>query len=137
MGGLLRDVMVNRIPAIFGGSPLYATFSVVAATQMVIFQHYGMYKAGMGSAILMCAVFGLLARKFDWQLPRNAYDLRQYSARLRQLRIKPRHAVDSTSPLAESDIAAASTKGVAQAGREFRHKIRPDEPRVPRNLRDT
>ncbi|WP_216380462.1 trimeric intracellular cation channel family protein [Arcanobacterium phocae] len=144
MGGLLRDVMVNRTPAIFGGSPLYATFSVIAATQMVFFQYSGMYHAGMGSAIVLCAVFGLLARRFNWQLPRNAYDLRQYSARLRQLRLRPRHMRDdvtSSHHSQESDIAAeANTKGVAQAGREYRHKIRHRKPddvgNVPRHLRE-
>ncbi|QRV02270.1 TRIC cation channel family protein [Arcanobacterium phocisimile] len=138
MGGVLRDVMVNRIPAIFGGSPLYATFSVLAATQMVIFQYNGMYQLGMGSAILMCAVFGLMARRFNWQLPRTAYDLRRYSERLRRLRIRPRHMLDDS--LTQQHGTEANTKGMAQAGREFRHKLRHNNPeensRLPRHFRD-
>lgn len=96
MGGLLRDVMVNRIPAIFGGSPLYASFSVIAATQMVIFQTEGYYEIGMASAIVMCAVFGLAARRFNWQLPMTAYDIRVSKERLRKLRLG-RHARSNTA----------------------------------------
>ncbi|MDO5672482.1 MAG: TRIC cation channel family protein [Actinomycetaceae bacterium] len=69
-GGMLRDVLVNRMPSIFGGNPLYATFSILAATQMVILQSQGYYTLGMASAIVLCAVFGLLARRFKWILPR-------------------------------------------------------------------
>lgn len=68
-GGMLRDVLVQRPPVIFGGSPLYATFSVVAAFQMVLFQAYGHPSVGMASAIILCAVFGLLARRYRWMLP--------------------------------------------------------------------
>ncbi|MDO5025244.1 MAG: trimeric intracellular cation channel family protein [Trueperella sp.] len=69
MGGITRDVLVNRIPSVFGGNPLYATFSILAAAQMVVFQHAGLYTAGMTSAIVMCFIFSLLARYFKWSLP--------------------------------------------------------------------
>lgn len=69
MGGITRDVLVNRIPSVFGGNPLYATFSIVAAAQMVVFQQAGLYTAGMTSAIVICFVFSLLARYFKWGLP--------------------------------------------------------------------
>lgn len=116
MGGLLRDVIANRVPAIFGGNPLFATFAVLGATQMVVFQSLGLYEWGMGSAILICALFGLLARHFNWQLPRNAYNLNQYSTRLRQLRIGKR-----TSDLKkDSHISANPAKEARQRGRDHR-----------------
>lgn len=68
-GGMLRDIMVNEVPGVFGGTPLYATLSIVASAQMVIAYEAGYHQLGMGVAILLCAVFGLLARKRNWMLP--------------------------------------------------------------------
>ncbi|MDO5698994.1 MAG: TRIC cation channel family protein [Dermatophilus congolensis] len=68
-GGMLRDIMVNEVPGVFGGTPLYATLSIVASAQMVVMYQYGQHQLGMGIAILLCAVFGLLARKRNWMLP--------------------------------------------------------------------
>lgn len=68
-GGMLRDVLVGKVPAIFGGHPLYATFSVIASTQMVVWQANGHPTIGMASAIVLCGVFGLAARHFNWMLP--------------------------------------------------------------------
>lgn len=121
MGGLLRDVMVNRVPSIFGGSPLYATFAVLGATQMVIFQSIGMYEVGMGSAIVICALFGLLARHFNWQLPRNSYDLASYSRKFRELRIKtPRRSRNR-------NIDGADTPKPAKEARARRRRNRRDQ----------
>ncbi|MCI7552152.1 MAG: TRIC cation channel family protein [Actinomycetaceae bacterium] len=77
MGGIIRDLMVHQTPGIFGGKPLYATFSVVAAAQMVAFQSSGHYAIGMGTAIVLCAVFGLLARHHNWILP-EPYDFSRF-----------------------------------------------------------
>ena len=35
-GGVIRDIMVNRIPAIFGGNSLYATVAFVGAAETAI-----------------------------------------------------------------------------------------------------
>lgn len=68
-GGLMRDVVVRQTPAIFGSNPLYATFSILAASVMVVFQQREMYHVGMGTAILICLIFGLAARHYNWMLP--------------------------------------------------------------------
>ncbi|SDL14063.1 trimeric intracellular cation channel family protein [Tessaracoccus oleiagri] len=68
-GGMLRDVMVNDVPSIFGGNPLYATVAVVASAEMAILLHYGRYELGMATAILTAAALGLIARWRNWQLP--------------------------------------------------------------------
>ncbi|GAB3814185.1 hypothetical protein GCM10028820_09720 [Tessaracoccus terricola] len=80
-GGMLRDVLVNETPAIFGGKPLYATIGVVAALEMVALQHYGRPTLGMGVAILTATTLGLVARWRNWQLPGPA-DVTFRSARL-------------------------------------------------------
>ena len=82
-GGIIRDVLVRETPAIFGGKPIYATFSVIAAAQMVAWQHFGHYEIGMALAIVICAVFGILARKLNWVLPTHAYNLGAYAPKLR------------------------------------------------------
>lgn len=69
-GGVIRDVMVNRIPSIFGGNSLYATIAFVGATEMAIFiQVLHMPNVGMAVAIISCGVLGLLSRWRNWQLP--------------------------------------------------------------------
>lgn len=68
-GGVLRDVMVNRVPAIFGGNPVYATFGIVGAAEMVWFQSHGMVEVGMAASIVTCVLFGVLARWRGWKLP--------------------------------------------------------------------
>lgn len=145
MGGLLRDVMVNRIPSIFGGSPLYATFSVIAATQMVIFQSNGMYELGMGSSIIMCGVFGLLARHFNWQLPQTAYDIREYSKKLRRIHINRRKFGPATGDDVPNELTSSNalhpdsegdnSVGIAKASRQFRRNNRRTGKRPPRGLR--
>ncbi|MCC2593098.1 TRIC cation channel family protein [Tessaracoccus sp. OS52] len=68
-GGMLRDVLVNRVPQIFGGNPLYATFAILAAAEMVVLQDAGHYEIGMAVAIASAAVLGGIARWRNWKLP--------------------------------------------------------------------
>lgn len=71
-GGIIRDMMINQVPAVFGGNPLYATFAVLSSFQMAVLYEFGMYQLGMGIAIVFCCVFGLLAQKYNWTLPSAA-----------------------------------------------------------------
>jgi uncharacterized membrane protein YeiH len=68
-GGMVRDVVLRRIPAIFGGNTLYATCAVIASGVMV-----GLYDARLVSlGLVVSTVTGaglvLLARWRSWQLP--------------------------------------------------------------------
>lgn len=69
-GGVIRDVMVNRIPSVLGGSSLYATVAVVGGLEMVVFSEF-LHRpdAGMAVSILTCGVVGVLARWRNWKLP--------------------------------------------------------------------
>lgn len=71
-GSMLRDVMVNQIPSVFGGNPLYATISVVGSTEMVIMQRLGHFELGMGISILLCFALAITARWRRWVLPSAA-----------------------------------------------------------------
>ncbi|MDO5500220.1 MAG: TRIC cation channel family protein [Propionibacteriaceae bacterium] len=70
-GGMLRDILVNQVPSLFNG-PLYASVSVVASAEMVLFQELGEYAIGMALAIITGGILGLLARWRQWTLPQAA-----------------------------------------------------------------
>jgi uncharacterized membrane protein YeiH len=68
-GGAVRDIVLRRRPAIFGGNTLYATSAIAASAVMV-----GFYRAGQASlGLIVATAFGsgltLLARWRDWHLP--------------------------------------------------------------------
>ncbi len=68
-GGMVRDVVLRRIPAIFGGTTLYATSAVVASGVMVVLYRLGHSSVGLVAATLTGAALTLLARWRGWQLP--------------------------------------------------------------------
>lgn len=108
-GGMLRDIMVNEVPGVFGGTPLYATLSIVASAQMVVLYQAGQYELGMGVAIVLCCVFGLLARRRNWMLP-GAASITIPAPRLRP-HLRGRRRGPSTHkgrPARRSDSAAPS-----------------------------
>ncbi|TDW31059.1 putative membrane protein YeiH [Cryobacterium psychrophilum] len=74
-GGMVRDVMLLKVPTIFGGNTLYATSAVLASTEMVIMSKLGFVALGTAVAILSGAVLSLLARRYGWVLP-TGYALR-------------------------------------------------------------
>ena len=68
-GGMIRDIVVGRVPAIFGGNTLYATGALVAAIEMAILYHLGLQNLGMAVAIVSAAVICTVARRRGWRLP--------------------------------------------------------------------
>lgn len=75
-GGVIRDIMVNRIPAIFGGNSLYATVAFVGAAETALVT--GLFhrpNLAMGLSILLCLVLGVLAHAKNWQLPTTPAEL--------------------------------------------------------------
>lgn len=69
-GGVLRDIMVNRIPSILGGNSLYATVALVGASETAFCTEVlHRPNLGMGAAIIICLALGLLARQKNWRLP--------------------------------------------------------------------
>lgn len=66
-GGVVRDIVVGRIPAIFGGM-LYATSAVTASGTLVLVQYAGYPQAGLILGTVVGAVLCLLARWRGWML---------------------------------------------------------------------
>ncbi|MGO3208213.1 trimeric intracellular cation channel family protein [Brachybacterium sp. AOP42-C2-15] len=91
-GGVIRDVLVGRIPAIFGGGPLYATGALVTAVLT-----WGVFALGLPSGTVLVAVTigSLLAgvaawRRWtlpghsEWQVTMSASQLKQLVRRTRK-----------------------------------------------------
>ncbi|GAA4527662.1 TRIC cation channel family protein [Brachybacterium paraconglomeratum] len=91
-GGVIRDVLVGRIPAIFGGGPLYATGALVTAVLT-----WGVLALGLPSGTVLVAVTigSLLAgvaawRRWtlpghsEWQVTMSASQLKQLVRRTRR-----------------------------------------------------
>lgn len=68
-GGMVRDVLLMKVPTVFGGNTLYATSALVACVEMVVFSSLGLPTIGSVVAILSGAALSLLARRFGWTLP--------------------------------------------------------------------
>ncbi|WP_307859381.1 trimeric intracellular cation channel family protein [Arthrobacter sunyaminii] len=68
-GGMIRDIAVGRVPAIFGGNTLYATGALIAAIEMAVLYHLGLRNVGMAVAIVSAAVICTVARRRGWRLP--------------------------------------------------------------------
>lgn len=68
-GGMVRDVLLMKIPTVFGGNTLYATSALVASVEMAILSSLGFPTVGSIVAILSGAALSLLARRFGWTLP--------------------------------------------------------------------
>ncbi|WP_030016598.1 trimeric intracellular cation channel family protein [Curtobacterium sp. S6] len=133
-GGILRDIMVNRIPSVLGGSSLYATVGVIGAAEMAFFSLVlHMESVGMGVSILTCGVVGILARWRNWQLPapvtlkvtvpRPSFDFR------RRPRFRARRAGDrgssephsTTSPLTQNLDQVTEEQVRAHRNQKRRH----------------
>lgn len=81
-GGMLRDVLVGKTPAVFGGNTLYASLGVLGSIEALTLFHLGHPQIGMAASIITCAVLGLLARRLGWMLP-EPVDLRLSDLKLR------------------------------------------------------
>lgn len=89
-GGALRDVLLRRVPAVFGGNALYATVAAAVAGTMVICTYLDAPVTGIVVGVLGALLFRLAAVRFGWGLP-NAIDWQPHSrlaARWRQRRFR-------------------------------------------------
>jgi uncharacterized membrane protein YeiH len=71
-GGLVREVLLNRVPSIFGGNTLYATSALLASGVMVLMHEVGQGTIGLLVTTVVGAGLTLAARWRGWQLP-DAY----------------------------------------------------------------
>lgn len=102
-GGAMRDIVLRRVPAIFGGNTLYATSAILASGVMVAL--FDVHRATLGLVLstLVGAGLTLLARWRGWQLP-EAYLWRPHarSRRHGQNREDDPHSIRRRSESRES-----------------------------------
>ncbi len=75
-GGIIRDVLAGRTPVVFGGNELYATVSIVGAIIAYTLTRAGLPTTAMGMSIISCLLFGWVASRKGWSLPRGGINLR-------------------------------------------------------------
>jgi uncharacterized membrane protein YeiH len=80
-GGMVRDLFLLRVPAIFGGNTLYATSALLASVEMVVLAGIGLPAIGSAVAILSGAALSLLAKRYGWVLPTEVRVRRPLAAR--------------------------------------------------------
>lgn len=72
-GGMVRDLLVGRRPAILGGNTLYATCAVIASAVAVVLHYTPLHD---GVSVLISTALGmtlvLVVRHRDWRLPEES-----------------------------------------------------------------
>lgn len=85
-GGVLRDVLVGRIPAIFGGGPLYATGSLLTAVLTWLVFALGLPAPTVLIAVAVGALLAGVAAWRRWSLPaHNEWQVTMSAAQLKRL----------------------------------------------------
>lgn len=73
-GGVIRDVVVGRIPIVFGGGPLYATAAIITSILTWLVYLWDLPAFTVVGASLIGAAVAIVAQWQRWQLP-SAPDL--------------------------------------------------------------
>lgn len=68
-GSAIRDLMLNRTPAIFGGTPLHGTVAVLVSTVMVVFSRLNEPAVGILAGVVGGVSLRMAALTRDWRLP--------------------------------------------------------------------
>jgi len=70
-GGVTRDVLMRRVPSIFGGNEIYAIAALAASAVVVAVTRLGLPSAGVIGGIAVGTGLRLLAMRYGWTLPRG------------------------------------------------------------------
>ncbi|WP_083956278.1 trimeric intracellular cation channel family protein [Tersicoccus phoenicis] len=72
-GSTVRDVMLRKVPTIFGGNTLNASSALVSSVLTVVFYQLGNSSLGSVVAIVAATAVSLLSRRFGWTLPTEVH----------------------------------------------------------------
>lgn len=94
-GGVMRDVMLQKTPSVFGGNTLYATPAILASSVLAVLHPLGIEPLTTLIAILAGMLLTLIARWRQWRLPESySWSTKRALAvlpRPRWRRLKQRH----------------------------------------------
>lgn len=68
-GGATRDIVMRRVPGIFGGNTLYATCALAASGVLVLFNYHNHPTPGLLVGALTGTVLCWLSQRRGWMLP--------------------------------------------------------------------
>ncbi|GGZ02817.1 trimeric intracellular cation channel family protein [Streptomyces poonensis] len=68
-GGAVRDLLLRRVPAVFGGNGLYATVALAVSGAYVLLHRTGHPGAAVVCGVLLAVVFRVVAYRRGWYLP--------------------------------------------------------------------
>ncbi|MEE1738820.1 TRIC cation channel family protein [Streptomyces sp. BE147] len=68
-GGAVRDLLLSRVPAVFGGNGLYASVAMVVAAVFVVCSYCGLPTLGIVLGVVLALVLHIAATRFGWTLP--------------------------------------------------------------------
>jgi len=68
-GGATRDIVMRRVPGIFGGNTLYATCALAASGVLVLFNYHNHPTPGLLVGALTGTVLCWLSQRRGWKLP--------------------------------------------------------------------
>lgn len=133
-GGVIRDVLVGRIPAIFGGSPLYATGALLTAVLTWVVVVLGLPSPLVLIAVVVGSLLAGIAAWRRWTLPgHNEWQVTMSAAQLKRLVRRTRKderervaratgtipVVDASSDELAADAAADDVDAAGYEGRIF------------------
>ncbi|WP_193104442.1 trimeric intracellular cation channel family protein [Brachybacterium sp. FME24] len=140
-GGAIRDVLVGRIPVIFGGGPLYATGALVTAIGTWIVVALGIPSPFVLVAVALGALLAGLAAWRRWSLPAHGewqvtMSASQVKALVRRTRRSERErvaletgtipVVDATTDDLADDVSFLDADAGDYAERTFAEQDEPD-----------
>ncbi|MFZ7086828.1 trimeric intracellular cation channel family protein [Curtobacterium sp. RRHDQ10] len=70
-GGAIRDLLLRRVPAVFGGNALYASVAVAASVVMVVASAVRVPTIGIVVAVLLSVGLRVAAVRWGWGLPNS------------------------------------------------------------------
>ena len=70
-GGMIRDITIGVVPAIFGGNTLYATSALLGSGMMVHFNSFQLQTVGMVVSASFASILSIVAYFKGWGLPNN------------------------------------------------------------------
>ena len=131
-GGILRDVMVGRIPAVFGGGPLYATGALVTAVLTWAVVALGLdaswvlvaVAAGAGLAMVAAWRRWTLPAHSEWEVTMSASQLKAMVRRIRRAeRAKVAKETGAISVVAANEDDLADDTAFEESAEEYARRV--------------
>ena len=140
-GGVIRDVLVGRIPQVFGGGPLYATGALVTAVLTWLVLALGLPSPMVLVAVAVGALLAGVAawRRWslpahrEWQVTMSATQLKQLVRRTRKderERVAQETGAIPAVDVAHDDLAEDATAEDLDAS-DYEERIFPDPAELP------